>query len=207
LRSPRIVWWLDDHRRAGRHAGIRACHGENALPEAAHPVLGVDPVRPRGSPRRSPRSVASLIWGIELVVLVVAAFVLLVEPVGTRLEAEAQELASVALPETRRQSQPPRASKPVLSRAETFVIVLNGNGRPGAAVAASATVHGKGYRVNAVGNAPSANYPRSIVIYRPGYEPEARRLAKDFGVRAVGPLDEMNPRELAGSHVALTICS
>jgi hypothetical protein len=42
-------------------------------------------------------------------------------------------------------------------------------------------------------------------MYRPGYEPEARRLAKDVGIRVVGPLDGMKPRQLLGAHVALIL--
>jgi hypothetical protein len=42
-------------------------------------------------------------------------------------------------------------------------------------------------------------------MFRPGFEREARRLAKDLGVRRVVPLDGMRPAELQGAHVALVV--
>jgi hypothetical protein len=96
-------------------------------------------------------------------------------------------------------------AKPVLSRAETSVLVLNGNGEDGAALKASAKVRRRDYVITGTGNAKRTDYPRSIVMFRPGFEQEARRLAKDMKVRRVVPLDGMRPRELEGAHVALII--
>ena len=39
------------------------------------------------------------------------------------------------------------------------VVVLNGNGRTGAAAAAASRVSRRGYRIGVVGNAPSHDYP------------------------------------------------
>jgi hypothetical protein len=55
-----------------------------------------------------------------------------------------------------------------------------------------------------VGNAPSIT-PRSLVMFRPGYEAEGRRLARDLRVRIVRPLDGMRPRQLLGAHLVLII--
>ncbi len=63
----------------------------------------------------------------------------------------------------------------------------------------------KDYLLAGTGNAASTDYPRSIVMYRPGFEAEARRLAKDVGIRRVVPLDGMRRGELQGAHVALII--
>jgi hypothetical protein len=154
-------------------------------------------------PWRTATLVVSAIAAVEFVVLIVAAVVILGEPVAEKLQSEAKQRA--ASPAPRPQPQPSRTGKPSLVREDTSVLILNGNGRAGAASAAGATVHAKGYLVSAVGNAPRTDYPRSIVMYRTGYEPEARRLAKDVGIGAVGPLDGMKPRELMGAHIALII--
>jgi hypothetical protein len=160
----------------------------------------VDLVRPW----RTATVVVGAIAAVELVVIVVAAVLVLGEPVAAKLETEAKARANAPVV-TPPQPKPSPSGKPTLTREETSVVVLNGNGRAGAAAAAGAAVHAKGYVVSAVGNAPRTDYPRSIVMYRPGYEPEARRLAKDVGIRVVGPLDGMKPRQLLGAHVALIL--
>ena len=55
-----------------------------------------------------------------------------------------------------------------------------------------------------VGNAPAIT-PRSVVMYRPGYEAEGRRLGRDLRVRIVRPLDGMRPAQLLGAHLVLII--
>jgi hypothetical protein len=83
-------------------------------------------------------------------------------------------------------------------------MVLNGNGRAGAAAAAADRVQGRGYMLGNVGNAPSIT-PRSLVMFRPGFEAEGRRLARDLRVRIVRPLDGMRLRQLFGAHLVLII--
>jgi hypothetical protein len=95
--------------------------------------------------------------------------------------------------------------KPLLARGEVSVLVLNGNGVTGAASDTASRVRGKSYLIAGTGNASRTDYPRSIVMFRPGFEREARRLAKDLGVRRVVPLDGMRPAELQGAHVALVV--
>ena len=56
-----------------------------------------------------------------------------------------------------------------------------------------------------VGNAPRTDVSRTIVMYRDGYRPEAARLAKDLGVKIVGPLDGLRKDDLLGAHVALVL--
>jgi hypothetical protein len=92
-----------------------------------------------------------------------------------------------------------------LPRRKVEVMILNGNGRTGAAASASANVKGRGYRVGVVGNAPRQDYPRSIVMFRPGFAGEAARLARDLGVGVVSPLDGMRPRQLAGAHAVVIL--
>jgi hypothetical protein len=91
-----------------------------------------------------------------------------------------------------------------LSRAQTSVLVLNGNGRSGAATAGAARLAGLGYVVGGVGDAPR-RLPRTTIMYRPGFRGEAERLARDLHVRVVGPLDGMREEQLLGAHLALIL--
>src|SRR3954470_10039894 len=70
----------------------------------------------------------------------------------------------------------------ILAREKTSVLILNGNGRAGAAADEAEIVRSMRYRVADVGNATRSDYGRSTVLYPPGHEREARRLAKDLGI-------------------------
>jgi hypothetical protein len=85
------------------------------------------------------------------------------------------------------------------------VIVLNGNGVGGAAAAAADQVKAKGYLIAATGNAARSDYGQSVVMYRAGRKPEAQRLARDLGIKLVGPLEGLSPRALLGAQVALVL--
>ena len=61
------------------------------------------------------------------------------------------------------------------------------------------------YLIAGTGNAPRTDFRRSLVMYRPGFEGEARRLARTSACGASSPLDGMRARELQGAHVALII--
>jgi hypothetical protein len=100
-----------------------------------------------------------------------------------------------------------RAAPPAakLARGKVGVMVLNGNGRQGAAAAAATRVRRHGYRIRLVGNAPHMTYRSSIVMYRPGFEAEGRRLARDLGIRLVGPIDGIRPAQLHGAQAVLII--
>lgn len=92
-----------------------------------------------------------------------------------------------------------------LPRRRVKVVVLNGNGRSGAAAATATRVSRRGYRIGLVGNAGSHDYPRSIVMYRRGFAAEGQRLAQDLGVPIVSPLDGMRPGQLHGAHAVLIL--
>jgi hypothetical protein len=156
------------------------------------------------SPWRTATLVASAVAAVELVVLVVLAVALLAEPVSqqVRKAAEQQVLAPVV---KKKPPAKPAADAPRLTRAETSVTVLNGNGRSGAAAGAADSVRRFGYTIGTVGNAPRTDVPKTVVMYRDGYRPEAQRLAKDLGVKIVGPLDGLRPADLLGAHVALVL--
>jgi hypothetical protein len=42
-------------------------------------------------------------------------------------------------------------------------------------------------------------------MYRPGYAPEAARLARDLHVKIVSPLDGLRTKDLMGAHVAIVL--
>jgi hypothetical protein len=86
------------------------------------------------------------------------------------------------------------------------VLVLNGNGRTGAAASSAARVHGRGYRIAGVANAPR-RVTRSMVMYRPGFAGEGRRLGRDLGVKLVGPLDGLRKSDLHGAQVVFILGS
>jgi LytR cell envelope-related transcriptional attenuator len=97
------------------------------------------------------------------------------------------------------------AAKPMLKRGDTSVLVLNGNGIAGAASDEAEQIRSEHYLIAGTDNASRTDYPRSIIMYRPGFKREAARLGKDIGVRRVGPLDGIRVGELQGAHVVLVI--
>jgi len=157
------------------------------------------------SPWRTATLVASAVAAVELVALVALGVVLLAKPVSdhVRQAAEAQVLAPVK-PKPR---AAPAAGKPTLTREQTSVIVLNGNGRAGAAASSADAVRRFGYTIGTVGNAPRSDFTRTLVMYRKGYKAEGARLAKDLDVKIVGPLDGLRPSDMLGAHVALIVGS
>ena len=109
-----------------------------------------------------------------------------------------------AKPKPRRPAAP---AKPMLTRAHTSVMVLNGNGSNGAAGVEAARLRTHGYPVNAVGNAKRNDYAASIVMYRPGYGREAQRLAHDMGIKIVSGLDGIQPSQLHGARALVIVGS
>ena len=94
--------------------------------------------------------------------------------------------------------------RPTIARTQTRVLVLNGNGITGAAAAESDSLRARGYRISGTGNA-AQSYGQSVVLYRPGRLPEAKRLAADEGIPLVGPLDGITLRQLHGAHLVIVL--
>jgi hypothetical protein len=151
----------------------------------------------------------ALVAVFELVLLIVAGGALLVKPGAAKHSAAKTEQATATPSKnvTPTHAAPAKQTKAVaeLPRRKIEFVVLNGNGRQGAAASAAARVKGRGYRVGVVGNAPSSDYPQTIVMYRRGFEGEGRRLAADLGVEVVGPLDGMKPAQLHGAQAVLIL--
>ena len=94
-----------------------------------------------------------------------------------------------------------------LARRNVTVLVLNGNGRQGAAASTAARVSHRGYRIGGVANGPRSDFTRSLVMYRKGFEGEGRRLGHDLGIRIVGPLDGLRASQLHGAHAVVVVGS
>jgi hypothetical protein len=78
---------------------------------------------------------------------------------------------------------------PLRPRSRISVLVLNGNGVANAAGGEATKLLARGYRHAIPSDAPSLDYARSLVLFRPGWQREAGRLAHDTGIRAVATLD------------------
>jgi hypothetical protein len=96
-------------------------------------------------------------------------------------------------------------SHPLLPRSRVSVLVLNGNGTPGAAATEAARIQAHGYPLPAAKNAVRHDYARSMVLFRPGYAVEAHRLARDAGIRLVSPVDGVGKAQLRGSPLVVIL--
>jgi hypothetical protein len=121
----------------------------------------------------------------EAVLVIVLAVVLIAPKISHHLRASA---ADSTMPKGAVGPHTP-GGKAKLAPAQTPVMVLNGNGRAGAAASSATEVRRLGYKLGTVGNAQRQDYPVSLVMYRPGLRSEALKFAKKVHVRTVGPLD------------------
>ena len=151
-------------------------------------------------PWRRAALAVSAVAALELIALAAIAMVALGNPLAKHLRASA---AAASTPRKRVTVQAP-AQKTTLERNQTSVMVLNGNGEPGAAHAAAAKISARGYLLGTVGNA-TGDTPRSLIMYRAGYAAEGVRLSHDLHIRIVRPLDGMRTGQLMGAHLVLIL--
>jgi LytR cell envelope-related transcriptional attenuator len=151
-------------------------------------------------PWRTATLVAGGVAVFELVILLIIGVALLSEP----LSAHAKEAAITRATGIAAAPARPEPKTATLSREETSVLVLNGNGIAGAAAEAASRIRARGYSVTDTGNA-ARSYGQSVVMYRPGRRPEAKRLAADLGIRLVGPLDGIRLRQLLGAQAVVVL--
>jgi LytR cell envelope-related transcriptional attenuator len=151
-------------------------------------------------PWRRATIAVSAIAALELMLLTIVAILLFGKPLLHHFTASG---AAAATP-PERTAPLPADKKPVLPRNQVSVMVLNGNGTAGAAHAAADRVQARGYLLGNVGNAPTIT-PHTLVMFRPGYAHEGRRLARDLHVRIVRPLDGMRTSQLLGAHLVLIL--
>ncbi len=157
------------------------------------------------TPWRKAAIVTAVIATLELVALLVVALAFVAKPLAADSSAKpGAGKAEQAAARGAATEEPPPATLP---RAQTTVLVLNGNGVTGAAAQAARKLRRLDYSVAGVGDATRRDVPRTIVMYREGFEGEAVRLARDLGLgtkRAV-PLDGLRAAELHGATLALVI--
>jgi len=160
------------------------------------------PLSPALAPWRTAALVAAAIAAVELLLLVVVGLAFAAKPFADDAEQAVKSRATNGSASGQAESEP---ASPTLSRGETSVLVLNGNGLQGAAAEAAGRVRVNGYLIAGTANATRSDFSRSLVMYRPGYRGEAERLAKDLGVKRVGPLDGLRAAALQGAHVAFIV--
>jgi hypothetical protein len=159
------------------------------------------------SPWRARAFVAAAIAAVELVVILVIAVVLVARPLSHRMQKAAAAKKPARATAAKRTKRPKPPQHAMLSRGETSILVLNGSGQTGAAGAEADQIRNLGYLIADVGNASHVGYTRTLLMYRPGYAAEAKRLARDAHIGLVSPLDGMRPAQLKGAHIAIVVGS
>lgn len=159
---------------------------------------------------RAAALVAATVAGVELLVLLVIGAAAIARPWADEAAGHAERATKAAAapaekPTAAEPKQHHAAAATILPRSRTSVVVLNGNGIPGAADEESGRVRTLRYVVAGTANAPRSDFARTLVMYRPRFRAEAERLAKDLHVRRVAPLDGMRARDLMGAQVALIL--
>jgi LytR cell envelope-related transcriptional attenuator len=160
-------------------------------------------------PWRRATLLAGTLAVLEFVVLVVVGVLVLTRPSARGLPPRTHAHAPVArvatsLPQTR---APGSVGQRAVAqpRARLRILVLNGNGRNGAAGAAASRLQRLGYRIAGTANAPRQNYATTLVMYRSGYRAAGLRLARDLGAHAVWPLDGIAAQEMRGGELAVIL--
>jgi hypothetical protein len=171
-------------------------------------------------PWRTATLVASAVAVAELVGLFVVGAFVLAHPFRHHPKA-ATAAATVAAPVVHHTATVQRRVVPVPAkdrvapitshalrpRAKVRVLVLNANGAQGAAHTEAAHLQGLGYAIGGAANAPSHHYARSMVMFVPGYLKEARRLARETGIKIVAPVDGLTPTTLSASRLVVLLGS
>jgi hypothetical protein len=159
--------------------------------------------------------VASLVAALELALLLGAGLLLVAKPLSHAIRKHAIEVktapAAVAPVQTKelkqaikRRTAPAGHARP---RSHVRIMVLNGNGQAGAAGHEAARLQHLGYKVAGAGNARRQDYASSVVMYRDGWRAEGLRLAKDLGIKVVGPLDGVRASTLHGGQLLVVVGS
>jgi hypothetical protein len=162
-------------------------------------------------PWRSAALITGAIATVELVLLVVAAFIIFAEPFADEVEKVAAEtVAEATAPPAPPAAKAKSKTKELavvaeLPRRQTSVMVLNGNGRTGAASEAASVVQALHYLIAGTADAPRTDFSRSLIMFRPGFRGEAERLADDVRIKRVTPLDGLKSNDLGGAHVVLIV--
>ncbi len=139
-------------------------------------------------------------WRLAALVASALALVILAGLVLTDRPGQTRPVAATGRVPKGHPATPPVPLRP---RSSISVGVLNGNGISGAAGNEATSILARGYRHAIPGDAPSLDYARSLVLYRPGWQREAERLARDAKIPTVATLDGSVAPEYA--HVPLLV--
>jgi hypothetical protein len=164
-------------------------------------------------PWRRATIVTGVIAALELVLLVVAGGMLIAKPLAQAVRHEALTTATTHHPAAaakskqlqlaiRKMHAPPGKARP---RDHVKIMVFNGNGQAGAAGSTAGRLQHLGYLIAGTANARRQDYATSVVMYSQGYRAEGIRLAKDLGVKVVGPLDGLRASALQGGKLAVIV--
>lgn len=153
--------------------------------------------------------IASVIAALELAALLVVALLLLAKPLSHAIQHRAAASVAQTAPAPKqlvraihRMNAPPGKARP---RGQVKIMVLNGNGLSGAAGSAAGRLQTLGYKIAGTANAGHQNYATSVVMYRRGFRAEGMRLARDLGIKVVGPLDGIRVGSLDGGQIAVIV--
>lgn len=136
-------------------------------------------------------------WRLATLVAVALALAMLGGLVLTHESGPARPAAAI---DHAPKKPPPTPLRP---RSRISVLVLNGNGVSGAAGGIATDLLAVGYRHAVPTDAPSLDYARSLVLFRPGWQREAERLSRDARIPTVAPLDGRVAPEYA--HIPLVL--
>lgn len=140
--------------------------------------------------------VTAAIAALELVALIVVALAFIAKPFADDASSKSAAKADQTA-----------AAGAVLPRAETPVLVLNGNGVEGSAGATANRVRRLDYPVVDVGDASRRTFTRTLVMYSDGARAAGARLATDLGLpaRRAVPLDGMRAADLDGAQIVVVV--
>jgi hypothetical protein len=166
------------------------------------------PPAPAPFPWRATTVVAGAVALVELIALIAIGLAHLAPRHSGVASSQAQSRAAAVSAKpapTQTVRAKPVPQVPLRPRSHVRVLVLNGNGVTGAAASEAARLQSDGYRIGGTTNAARHDYAMSMVMFVPGWAKEARRLARDAGVRMVSPVDGLRPAQLKGSKVVLLL--
>jgi hypothetical protein len=152
--------------------------------------------------------VASVVAAVELAVLLVVAVFLVAKPLSHAIQQRAASSVAKTPPPKQlvqaihRMNAPAGKARP---RGKVRIMVFNGNGLSGAAGDAASRLQTLGYKIAGTANASHENYASSVVMFRPGFRAEGLRLARDLGIKVVGPLDGIHAGALHGGQLAVIV--
>jgi LytR cell envelope-related transcriptional attenuator len=167
---------------------------------------------PRPFPWRAATLVAVAVAVAELVALIFSGALLLARSSNHHaLAAKTKTVTKTVAVQQPQHVAPVKrvrvAAHPLRARSLVRVLVLNGNGRQGAAHIEAARLQGLGYAIGGAANATRHDYARSMVMFVPGWQKEAQRLARETGIRLVAPVDGITAATLKGSRVVVLLGS